>query len=223
LSNYICADLQLTDHYSILELAPSATVDEIRAAYRRLAHIYHPDKNGNDAYAAAQFSTIKEAYETLTNPVKKEYYLQQRWYAQSTGQKTSAEIITPVALLKKMLELDQYASRLDIHRMDHGALLEYMAGILSDSNIQMLRSFNEPDVSKEILHSALRTANYLPYPLLVKLSVILRKLPIDDAILASIDKKIRQSRQAAWWERRRPLFLFIAVLLICLIIYWISN
>jgi curved DNA-binding protein CbpA len=71
--------LQLKDYYSILELPPSASADEIKKAYRRLAHLYHPDKKDNDPYAAAQFAVIKEAYETLSNPAQKECYLQQRW------------------------------------------------------------------------------------------------------------------------------------------------
>ena len=83
--------MQLKDYYSILELHPSATRDEIKKAYRRLAHQYHPDKKNNDPYAAAQFSNIKEAYEILSNPVKKDQYLQQRWYTQSIGKKIRKE------------------------------------------------------------------------------------------------------------------------------------
>jgi curved DNA-binding protein CbpA len=79
--------VQLKDYYYILELPPSAAGDEIKKAYRRLAHQYHPDKKNNDPYAAARFSDIKEAYEILSNPLKKDYYLQQRWYAQSIGKK----------------------------------------------------------------------------------------------------------------------------------------
>ena len=61
----------LKDYYTILELEPSATLPEIKKAYRRLALQYHPDINPNDSYAAAQFVEIKEAYETLTIPAKK--------------------------------------------------------------------------------------------------------------------------------------------------------
>jgi DnaJ-class molecular chaperone with C-terminal Zn finger domain len=69
--------------------------------------IYHPDKNPNDKYAEAQFNEIKEAYEVLTNPVKKENYLQQRWYNQSIGKRRTAETITPVSILKLVLELER--------------------------------------------------------------------------------------------------------------------
>jgi len=59
----------LKDYYQILQIEPHSTFAEIKQAFRRLALIYHPDKNPNDKYAEAQFNEIKEAYEVLTNPV----------------------------------------------------------------------------------------------------------------------------------------------------------
>ena len=91
--------MHLKDYYSILEIESSATQAEIKKAFRKLAHQYHPDKNQHDPYANAQFVEVKEAYELLTNPAKKEYYLQQRWYEQSIGKKKKQDIITPVTVL----------------------------------------------------------------------------------------------------------------------------
>src|SRR5262245_24864945 len=87
LLNYLATVTPLKYHYNTLGIEPSATVTEIKKAYRQLAHQFHPDKTNHDPYASARFEAIKEAYETLTNPVKKEKYLQQRWYHQSIGRK----------------------------------------------------------------------------------------------------------------------------------------
>ena len=121
----------LKDYYQILQIEPHSTLAEIKQAFRRLAMIYHPDKNPNDKYAEVQFNEIKEAYEVLTNPVRKENYLQQRWYNQSIGKRRTAETITPVSILKLVLELEQYVSRLDVHRMNKEGLSNYIDELLS--------------------------------------------------------------------------------------------
>lgn len=66
-----------TDYYSILELKNhTATPDEIREAYRKLARIYHPDlpENKLDPNTATKFIQIQEAYETLIDPDKRRAY-----------------------------------------------------------------------------------------------------------------------------------------------------
>ena len=144
----------LKDYYSILELSPASTVDDVKKAYRRLALQFHPDKNPGDAYAAAQFAEIKEAYETLTSPGRKEQYLQQRWYAQSTGQRVSQPIVTPVNLLKLMLELDRHVRTLDVHRLDQEGFRYYLLSLLETEHIRKIKSFNEADINKEIISAA---------------------------------------------------------------------
>ncbi|KAF3057227.1 hypothetical protein GL218_06123 [Daldinia childiae] len=63
------------DCYATLEVARTATEQEITAAYRRLARIHHPDKNFNDTEAAtAVFQKIQLAYETLHDPFNRSRY-----------------------------------------------------------------------------------------------------------------------------------------------------
>ncbi|MCH8554237.1 MAG: DnaJ domain-containing protein, partial [Schleiferiaceae bacterium] len=54
-------------YYRILGVAPGASKDEVKRAYRKLALVYHPDKNPTAA-AQEKFLLIKEAYEYLQNP-----------------------------------------------------------------------------------------------------------------------------------------------------------
>ena len=62
------------DLYIVLGLSREASLDDIKRAYRRLARKYHPDINPGDREAAAHFRQIADAYETLSDPSRRERY-----------------------------------------------------------------------------------------------------------------------------------------------------
>lgn len=62
------------DFYSVLGVSRSASAEEIKKAYRKLAMKYHPDKNPGDKKAEDQFKEATEAYETLSDTKKREMY-----------------------------------------------------------------------------------------------------------------------------------------------------
>jgi len=62
------------DYYKILGVSKTATQDEIKKAYRKLARKYHPDKNKGDKAAEEKFKEINEAYEVLGNPENRKKY-----------------------------------------------------------------------------------------------------------------------------------------------------
>jgi len=72
----------MEDYYKILELSESASPDEIKAAYRKLAKQHHPDLNKGNADSEALFKKINEANDTLGDPQKRAQYDQQRKFGQ---------------------------------------------------------------------------------------------------------------------------------------------
>ncbi len=62
------------DYYEVLGVAKTASADEIKSAYRKLAMKYHPDRNPGDESAKAKFQEASEAYEVLSNPEKRQRY-----------------------------------------------------------------------------------------------------------------------------------------------------
>jgi curved DNA-binding protein len=62
------------DYYSILGVAKTAAIDDIKKAYRKLARKYHPDLNPNDNEAKKKFQQINEANEVLSDPEKRKKY-----------------------------------------------------------------------------------------------------------------------------------------------------
>jgi molecular chaperone DnaJ len=62
------------DFYKVLGVKKDASADEIKKAYRTLAHKHHPDKNPDNASAEAKFKEVSEAYDVLSDPkTRKEY------------------------------------------------------------------------------------------------------------------------------------------------------
>jgi molecular chaperone DnaJ len=62
------------DYYEVLGVARSASQDEIKKAYRKLALQYHPDRNPNNKEAEEKFKEAAEAYEALSDPVKRQRF-----------------------------------------------------------------------------------------------------------------------------------------------------
>ena len=77
--------MEYKDYYKILGVPKGAAAKEIKAAYRKLAHKHHPDKNAGNKEAEARFKEIAEAYDVLGDKEKRKRYdeLGANWNAYS--------------------------------------------------------------------------------------------------------------------------------------------
>lgn len=77
--------MKFVDYYKVLGVAPEASPDDIKKAYRRLARKYHPDVS-KEANAESRFKEVGEAYEVLKDPDKRAEYDQLRRYGGAGGE-----------------------------------------------------------------------------------------------------------------------------------------
>ena len=71
-----------SDLYVVLEVVRTASENDIKKAFRKLARRYHPDINPGDRTAEDRFKIISEAYEVLSDPLKRQFYDQNGFYTE---------------------------------------------------------------------------------------------------------------------------------------------
>ena len=101
------------DYYQTLGVSKTASADEIKKAYRKLAVKYHPDKNPGDKSAEEKFKQVSEAYDVLSDPKKRKQYDQQGSSTDSYGQINESLIDIQNIMRKNINEVVQRVEKID--------------------------------------------------------------------------------------------------------------
>ncbi len=211
----------MKDYYAILEIPVTAAIPEIKQAYRKLVMIYHPDKNNDDPYSLLKFNDIKEAYDVLISPRKKEAYLQERWLNKAKGQTIGQDIVTAPAILMKSIELNKAVATMDAYRMDYKNIAAVISTLLNDEVIAQLLELKESDIHSSIIRILIKTTAPLPYRETNAVAIQLRKLANQQPVLLrEIEQAVMQKKQTENWSNRKGFFVLLLTLLICLLIYF---
>lgn len=187
-------------------------------AYRKLAHLYHPDKNPSDSYAAAQFNLIKEAYDTLTRADLKAQYLQERWLSQTMGNRMEPAITTPPQVLQALLHTHQQLIHYDEYRVDKKGLYHTLETLIATSRIDILNHFNEEPVNKEVIRW-MADSIFLLYPEdQLRILEQLKRISAPAGSRDLIEKKERSVRRMIRLNRYKPFLILSLIILLCIII-----
>ncbi len=208
------------DYYQILQIPQSADPAEIKSAYRRLAHQYHPDKNPDNQSALAYFELIKEAYETLSNPGRKEQYLQERWLSKANGQLFEQPVRTPGDLLKLVLSASDKILRMDIYRMNKSGIKEELDLLITEDRVNILNDFNEISINDAIVKELLQLTMAIP---ITAQSDYLKKLQtIQSSHIEILRQKEEELAGSVFWETWKPAFIILLVVMLCILIWGTS-
>jgi len=211
------------DYYIILGVKPTASPQEIKRSYRRLAFKYHPDKNPDDSIAEAVFKEITEAYEILSDTKKREDYHYQRFYTYDY-KNNEAPAVTVQSILNDSLKLQNLVKRADPFRMNQDALLFQLEEILNYSNLALLDKEKKADINTKIITALLIACKPLHYDLYIRIHDKLLQLAEFSVSLQSEIIKFNASKQKDdKWNRYKVVFAIILTLALCLAIFLINQ
>jgi hypothetical protein len=121
------------------------------------------------------------------------------------------------------LEFEKYVSTLDVFRLDKEGLKEYILGLLPDSTIEQLKTFNEPETIRQIIITVIKSMTPLPQAYTRTIVSQLEKLSATDImagaeLVAFIEKTAKKSRR----ERYSLILIIVTTVILCLLI-WLAG
>lgn len=205
------------DHYQVLQLPPSASQDDIKKAYRKLALQYHPDKTGGDLLSEAYFKQIKEAYEVLSDTKKRQDYHYKKIYRQYHRQ----PVTTAAAILKDCIELKKLVIAIGYNRIDFDLLEFQVKEILSLHNIHLLQQNNDNNFNIKIMNEILIACRNLPVAHIRRLEKVFMEISTNNESLQfKVQQFIRTKKRWHYWDQYKVLLAILIALALCLFIYF---
>lgn len=212
------------DHYKTLGVPVNATESDIKKKFRKLALRYHPDRNAESDFAAVHFREIQEAYETLTDPVRR-YGYDREWRLHFPRQSDHyIRAYTPESILEESIQLNKQVREMDPYRMNTETVARQVKKVLSDEHIELLLFHKNETINQSIISELMAVAARLHYPQVAAVSLLLLKLADSNEMLREkIAEWQQQLKRKSYWERSYPYVAIGIALLICVMMYILSR
>jgi len=208
------------DYYRILNVKSNASAGEIKHAYRRLAMNYHPDRNPDDALAAAVFSEVAEAYRVLSKTETRRQYNYQRYYTAIQEYEKPADSVE--ALLYKIQRLKKQIAHADPFRFNSDALLFSIKQLMPDDIDALLKT--DLNLVKQFLEAVVICCHRLTSVQVTEIKQLLEPLYTHHAWLeAQLENLIVQQQKKERWEKYKIVLVLFIALALCVIIFLSSK
>lgn len=213
--------MQGKNYYQILGVSPSASGAEIKAAYRRLALIYHPDKNSEDLASGYVFAEINEAYQVLSDKTSRADYHRNFETAGRKFKSGGTVFFSAELLLIKLEHMKKALSETDPYRMNTDAVFEELQQLFSAYHLAILEKENNTMLSRQITGNCLDLLIYLPKNEQLMILEDLKRLPglPEDIII----QYLQQQKQRWFWNRYKTVLVILLALALCLLLFEVVH
>ena len=207
--------------YAILGIRSNASDAEIKTAFRKLAHQYHPDKNQNPVYSE-QFKLIKKAYEILGNTSTKLQYDRSVLLHKNHAAVAPALVQVP-EIMHYFFDFENEMKQADIRFLNYDRIKWKFNYAFGMPHVLSAIQNAAKDDQDDILIRQLYCLSFLPYRDYVPCLQILKQCFTNQDQIKKIELAAKEKKREAQWNRLQiPLVAFISLLL-CLGIYWLVK
>lgn len=213
----------LKDYYQILEIATTASEEEVRKAYRALARKHHPDVNEDSAQATAYFREIQEAYQVLKEPVLRRQYDEQRWLQGMSNRAKHTDAVTALWVLEESRKLSAHLVGIDTFRMSHEALYGYIQLLLSDTHMAVIKSSDDEATRAQIVAHLLQATKGLKHKFLTGTAALLQEVALEEAQHHAIDQQLQAQQRKEKRDAALPYIAILVTLVLCVLMIWWSR
>ncbi|WP_439506702.1 J domain-containing protein [Sediminibacterium sp.] len=207
--------------YAVLGLTATASSTDIKRAFRKLAHIYHPDKHNNPVYFE-QFKQIQKAYEILGNSDSKRLYDKS---IQLEGKSTSSQptIQTVEDLVNYFHLFEREMQQTDIRFINYDRIKWKLNYPLFLPLIQEIIQSGNFQVQQKLLKQIGYILHFLPYHEIQPYQKKLMLCFFEEHHIFYINQLIKEKKIESIWDQFTIPLVGILSALLCLGIYLLSK
>lgn len=204
------------DYYRALQVHPAASQQEIRKAYRKLAHQYHPDKAAATT-APEAFALLQKAYATLSHTESRKNY-DLIYFSKRINQAAAADITDPRQLIQLIINLRNRIQSQDASMINSGAVHAELMLILAEQHISLLNETNTY-FKQQFLGEVQACLRGLAYVQAKDIVLYLRNYGASDMqnILLSMHHELNMIH--TWQYLKFPIAMILTAAL-CFYMYW---
>ena len=213
--------MPVKDHYRVLSVSPSASSEEIKKAFRKLALLHHPDKANGAVASIERFAEIQEAYAVLSDR-KKRFDYHYSCYRETAIHKPLPE--TADDMLASATTLEKRISQLDPFRIDRDLVYFEIKDLLTTHNRQIMQSANDEIAVTTFTYTVMACMAPLSFDRVKELCRLLDELLMPGTQhRQAIKDFLKNSYRLHWWNSYKVYFALLISVLLCLCIFFLTR